>query len=178
MVKSVGVFCGSKEGTNPKYVSDATALGNFLGANNITLIYGGGNKGIMGALANGAIANNGKVIGVIPQLLLSWEAAHNGLYKLDIVENMHVRKTQIYELSEVIIILPGGFGTFDEMFEAITWNNLKIHQKKIYILNTDGYYNSLITFMQHTINEGFAYYSLEETVEIFNTNEKLFEALC
>jgi uncharacterized protein (TIGR00730 family) len=140
-IKSLAVFCGSKTGNNPLFEDHAKQLGHILSSKNITLIYGGGNKGIMGAVANAVLEKNGKVIGIIPQVLTEWEAHHTGITELIIVDNMHTRKKMLYEKCDAAIILPGGFGTLDELFEMLTWNQLSIHSKKIFILNTAGFYN-------------------------------------
>ena len=124
--KSLTVFCGSKLGNNQSYSIEAAALGKWLAMNDIELVYGGGNKGIMGAVANACLENGGKVIGIIPKLLLEWEAQHNGLTELIITEDMHDRKKLLYEKGDAAMVLPGGIGTLDELFEMLTWNNLKI----------------------------------------------------
>lgn len=156
-IKSVTVFCGSKSGNHPGFTHQAIELGNALGVNGIQLVYGGGGKGIMGAIANAALEKNGKVIGIIPKLLLEWEAQHQGLTELIVTETMHERKKILYDKADVAIILPGGMGTMDELFELLTWNNLNIHQKKVIILNWEGFYTPLIALMDHMHTEGFMY---------------------
>ena len=146
-IKALTVFCGSKSGVNPIFLTEATALGHLLARENIILVYGGGNKGLMGALANGCLDQGGKVIGVMPKILLEWEAQHTGLTELIITENMHERKKILYEKGDAGLVLPGGMGTLDELFEMLTWNNLKIHSKKVFILNIDGYYDALIQLL-------------------------------
>lgn len=135
-IKAIDVFCGSKAGNNPLFEAHTSQLGYLLAQNNITVIYGGGNKGLMAAVANATLEKNGKVIGIIPKLLSEWEHQHNGLTELHIVENMHSRKELLYEKCDAAIILPGGYGTLDEVFEILTWNQLRIHNKKIFILNS------------------------------------------
>ncbi len=142
--KSLAVFCGSQIGVDACYKQQATELGEFMGKNNITLIYGGGRKGLMGAVADAAMENGGKVIGIIPELLIGWEQQHTGITDLQIVADMHARKKIMYDLCDAAIILPGGYGTLDEMFEMLTWNTLKIHNKKIILLNCNGFYDHLI----------------------------------
>ena len=134
-IKSVAVFCGSQAGKNPIYLEHAIALGNIISDNKLTLVYGGGNGGLMGAVADKVMDKGGTVIGVITELLSFREHHHKGITTLHIVADMHVRKKMMYELCNMAIILPGGFGTLDELFELITWNTLKIHEKKIVILN-------------------------------------------
>lgn len=123
-------FCGSKAGENPLFEAHAKELGKLFAQHNITLIYGGGSVGLMGAIANEIMLNGGEVVGVIPEVLVAWEQQHKGITKLHVVADMHVRKKMMYELCDAAIVLPGGYGTLDELFEIITWNNLKIHEKK------------------------------------------------
>jgi uncharacterized protein (TIGR00730 family) len=156
-IQSVTVFCGSKSGNQIGFTNQAIELGNALADNGIQLVYGGGGKGIMGSIADAALAKNGKVIGIIPRLLLEWEAQHEGLTELIVTDTMHDRKKILYDKADVAIILPGGMGTMDELFEMLTWNNLNIHQKKVIVLNWEGYYSPLIAMMDHMHNEGFMY---------------------
>lgn len=127
-INSIAVFCGSQTGSNPLFEQHANELGEYLGKNGIALIYGGGNKGLMGAVANAAMKEGGKVTGIIPELLIGWEHQHTGITDLQIVQDMHSRKKILYDLCDMAIILPGGFGTLDEMFEMLTWNTLKDSQ--------------------------------------------------
>ena len=167
-VTSVAVFCGSKSGVDEVYEAHAVDLGKLLAENNIELIYGGGNKGLMGAVANSVMANGGKVIGVIPKVLLEWEAQHEGITELRVVEDMHTRKKMIYELCDAAVILPGGNGTLDELFEMITWNNLKIHNKKIILLNSAGFYDHLIAHIDRMATQGFLYGDWRERLIVCN----------
>jgi uncharacterized protein (TIGR00730 family) len=144
-------------GNNQSYCEEAAGLGKWLAMNKIELVYGGGNKGIMGVLANACLENGGKVLGIIPKLLLEWEAQHDGLTELIITEDMHDRKKLLYEKGDAAMVLPGGIGTLDELFEMLTWNNLKIHNKKVFILNVDGFYNALIQLLDSMDKEGFLY---------------------
>lgn len=157
MWKSVAVFCGSKNGNNKLFAKHAEETALILAQQGIQLVYGGGNRGLMGIIANTVLTNNGKVVGVIPTLLNDKEQQHDMLTTLHIVETMHERKKMMYELCEAAIILPGGFGTMDELFEMITWNQLSIHDKIIVLLNSDGYYNSLIEHLKQMQQEGFLY---------------------
>ncbi len=174
--KSIAVFCGSKTGNNQLYIQHATALGQLLAAKNIVLIYGGGNKGIMGAVANGVMEKNGQVIGIIPEVLLGWEQQHEGISELIVVEDMHIRKRMMYEKCDAAIILPGGFGTLDELFEMLTWNQLSIHDKRIFMLNTAGFYNALLEHMEKMIQEDFLYHSLKDSFTVVLTPEEIFTA--
>lgn len=154
---SLAVFCGSKNGKNSIYLQHAIQLGQLFAKRNITLIYGGGSVGIMGTIADEVLNNGGKVIGVIPQVLVDWERQHNSLSELIVVDNMHTRKKKMYDLCDAAIILPGGFGTLDELFEMVTWNQLSIHDKMIFLLNSDGFYNHLIAHIRQMHEENFLY---------------------
>jgi len=157
MWNSVAVFCGSKLGNNKLFAQHAEEVGLMLAQKNIQLVYGGGNRGLMGIVANTVLKSQGKVVGVIPSLLNDKEQQHDALTTLHIVETVHERKKMMFELCEAAIILPGGFGTMDELFEIITWNQLSIHDKAIVLLNSDGYYNNLIAHLQQMQQEGFLY---------------------
>src|SRR4051812_41541369 len=156
-IKSLAVFCGSQSGSNPLFEIHAKELGEYIGKNNITLIYGGGKKGLMGVVANAVMANGGKVTGIIPEILIGWEHQHTGISDLQIVADMHARKKIMYDLCDAAIILPGGNGTLDEMFEMLTWNTLKIHDKKIILLNLAGFYDHLINHLKHMQKCNFLY---------------------
>jgi uncharacterized protein (TIGR00730 family) len=176
-ITAITVFCGSKSGNNPIYEQHATTLGNMLAQQHITLIYGGGGKGLMGAVANGTLAANGKVIGIIPEILLTWEHHHKGITELIVVDNMHTRKKMLYEKCDAAIILPGGFGTLDELFEMLTWNQLSIHNKKIVILNSGGFYTHLLAHAKAMQQDGFLYDKLEERIIVIDTPEQLAQYL-
>lgn len=176
-IQSVAVFCGSKAGANPLFIQHSIKLGNLLAHHNITLIYGGGRVGIMGAVANSVLNNNGKVIGVIPKLLVEWEQQHNEITELIVVDNMHIRKKMMYEKSDAAIVLPGGNGTLDELFEMLTWNTLKIHEKKVYILNTAGYYNHIIEHFNTMTEQGFLYENWSDRIKVCNSVEELIDML-
>jgi uncharacterized protein (TIGR00730 family) len=154
---TVAVFCGSKSGNNPLYADDVSRLGQLLGDHGFDIVYGGSHKGLMGDLANNALVHGSKVIGVLPEVLLEWEHQHDGLTELIITKDMHERKRIMYQKGAAGIVLPGGFGTLDEMFEMLTWNQLSIHNKKLYILNTDGFYDHLIAHLESLEKNGFLY---------------------
>jgi uncharacterized protein (TIGR00730 family) len=166
MIRSLAVFCGSKSGANLLFEAHATELGYLMAARNIELIYGGGSKGIMGAVANAVLEKGGKVTGIIPQLLLEWEQQHTGITELIVVEDMHIRKKMLYEKCDAAIILPGGFGTLDELYEMLTWNQLNIHSKEIYILNTAGFYDALIQHLHKMQDEQFLYDKVEDRITV------------
>ncbi|MDB5229550.1 MAG: family Rossman fold protein [Chitinophagaceae bacterium] len=155
--KSIAVFCGSKAGNDPVFAAHASEVGKLMALQNITLVYGGGNKGLMAAVANSVLDNKGKVIGVIPEVLVEWEHQHEGLTELFVVKDMHTRKRKIYDLCDAAIILPGGFGTLDELFEMLTWNTLNIHNKKIFLLNSNGFYQHLLLHINEMEKQGFLY---------------------
>ena len=157
LIKSLAVFCGSQSGRQQLFEQQATKLGNWMAAKNIQLVYGGGNVGLMGAVANAVMNGGGTVTGVIPELLASRERSHKNLTELLVVENMHIRKKKMYELSDAAVILPGGYGTLDELFEMITWNNLSIHDKNIYIINLNGFYDHLLAHINAMHENGFLY---------------------
>ncbi|MFN1217320.1 TIGR00730 family Rossman fold protein [Chryseobacterium kwangjuense] len=154
-MKSITVFCGSSFGSDEIYKEQATLLGQTLAKQNIQLIYGGADVGLMGAVADGALQENGKVIGVLPNFLQSKEIAHKNLTDLILVETMHERKTKMNDLCEGVIVLPGGYGTLEEFFEMITWAQLGLHKKPIGILNIDGFYDDLIQLVQNMVDKGF-----------------------
>jgi len=172
-IKALTVFCGSKSGANLSFLKEATSLGNLLAQKNIDLVYGGGNKGLMGAVANGCLAEGGKVIGIMPKLLLEWEAQHTGLTELIITQTMHDRKKILYEKGDAAIVLPGGMGTLDELFEMLTWNNLKIHNMKVFLLNIDGYYDALIHLLDKMDTNGFMYDNWKDRIIVCNSVEAL-----
>ena len=153
-MKSITVFCGSSFGTEEIYKDQAVLLGQTLAKQNIKLIYGGANVGLMGAVADGVLNAGGEAIGVLPDFLRSKEIAHLGLTELIFVESMHERKTKMNDLCEGVIALPGGFGTLEELFEMLTWAQLGLHKKPIAILNINGFYDSLIELTQTMVEKG------------------------
>jgi uncharacterized protein (TIGR00730 family) len=154
MIRNVAVFCASANGTHPAYKAAAEELGNALAARNIGLIYGGAKVGLMHAVAEAALSANGRVIGVIPEVLVDLEVAHDGLTELHITSTMHTRKALMGEKADAFIALPGGFGTFEELFEVLAWHTLKLHAKPILLLNTNGFYDQLVAFLDHCVAEG------------------------
>jgi uncharacterized protein (TIGR00730 family) len=175
-ISAITIFCGSRSGHQADFETQATVLGKLLAQKECTLIYGGGNKGMMGAVANACLLNGGKVIGIIPKLLLEWEAQHEGLTELIVTESMHERKKLLYEKGDAAVILPGGMGTLDELFEMLTWNNLKIHDKKVFILNTNGYYDPLVNLLDNMQQEGFMYDAWRDRVQVCTTPDEIINA--
>tara|TARA_R110001592_G_scaffold119243_2_gene322245 strand:- start:1841 stop:2422 length:582 start_codon:yes stop_codon:yes gene_type:complete len=151
----ITVFCGSSLGSEQIFEVKAKLLGQKLALENIGLVYGGANVGLMGAVADGVLMENGYVIGVLPNFLKSKEIAHEGLGELILVDTMHERKTKMNDLSDGVIALPGGFGTLEEFFEMLTWGQLGLHKKPIGILNINGFYDSLITLLNTMVDKGF-----------------------
>jgi uncharacterized protein (TIGR00730 family) len=175
--KSIAVFCGSQSGANPVYAADAKELGEYMGKKDIRLIYGGGNKGLMGVIANAVMNCGGKVTGIIPEILIGWEHQHTGITDLQIVADMHARKKIMYDLCNIAVILPGGYGTLDEAFEMLTWNTLKIHNKKIILLNSAGFYNNLIEHIRLMESEQLLYEEWQERILVFESATALISFL-
>ena len=149
------VFCGSSTGLDPAFAAAARALATELGSRRIDIVYGGGNVGLMGIVADAALAAGGRVIGVIPHALVARELAHQGLTDLHIVDSMHERKALMATLSDGFIALPGGFGTLEEFCEAVTWTQLGVHVKPCGLLNVAGFYDGLLSFLEHALREEF-----------------------
>ena len=156
-MKRVCVFCGSSNGARRAYPDAAKSLGRALARRSIGLVYGGGNIGLMGAIADIVIESGGEVIGVIPDALVGRELAHREVSELLVVRSMHERKAKMAELSDAFIAMPGGFGTFEEFCEIITWAQLGLHRKPCGILNVEGYYDPLLTLFDQAVAEGFVY---------------------
>lgn len=154
-MKSVCVFCGSNPGNDPVYAEGARAMGVEIARRGMVLVYGGGAVGLMGIVADAALAAGGEVHGVIPRALREKEVGHHHLTRLEIVETMHIRKARMAELSEGFIAMPGGIGTFEELFEIWTWAQLGIHDKPLAFLNVAGFYDPLATFLDNTVEAGF-----------------------
>lgn len=154
-IKSICVFCGSSSGSNPVYTEKAVALGNIFVENNITLVYGGSNVGLMHVIAETILKAGGNVIGVMPHNLIQREVAHNGLTEFHVVETMAERKARMDELSDAFIAMPGGIGTLDEIFEVMSWNQLELITKPVALYNVLGYYDQLLGFLDHSVNQHF-----------------------
>ncbi len=156
-MKSVCVFCGSSPGARAAYADAARALGSAAARHRLTLVYGGSNVGLMRDLADAALDEGGRVVGVIPEQLVGWERAHRGLAELHVVGSMHERKARMIELAEAFVALPGGYGTFDELFEVLTWAQLGLHRKPCGLLNVEGYFDSLVQLVERARQDGFLY---------------------
>ena len=154
-IGSVCVYCGSSKGTRPRYAAVARELGRELAAHRIRLIYGGGGIGLMAEVADAVMAAGGEVVGVIPELLQKREKGHRGITELRVVESMHERKATMADLADAFIALPGGYGTLEELFEVITWAQLGFHRKNIGLLNVAGYFDPLVSLIDHAVSEEF-----------------------
>lgn len=165
-IKCIAVFCGSKSGKNPLFAQHTAQVGQFIAAKNIKLVYGGGQAGLMGIVADNVMAGGAPVLGIIPELLMQWEQYHKGITELRTVADMHIRKKMMYEHCDAAVFLPGGFGTLDELFEILTWNQLKIHNKRIFIINSGGFYDHLLMHLQNLEKEGFLYDRLSDRITV------------
>ena len=154
-MKSIAVYCGASFGLDPKYADAARALARVLVEHNIGLVYGGGNVGLMGTIADEVLRLGGEATGVIPRALLEREVGHTGLTRMFVVKDMHERKAMMADLSDGFIAMPGGMGTLEELFEMLTWSQLGIHAKPVGVLNVDGFYDGLVGFLGHLRGEGF-----------------------
>lgn len=182
--ESVAVYCASSDGSSPHWRAALTALGRSLARRNLTLVYGGGRVGMMGAVADAVLADGGRVVGVIPRAMVEAERAHTGVSELHVVETMHQRKALMVELSGAFVAAPGGFGTFDELFETITWAQLGIHGKPIGLLNTPlhgadgpGFYDGLSTFLDTTVAAGFIQPRFRALIQSAGDPDKLLDLL-
>ena len=176
-MKRVLVFCGSSPGRKPEYAAAAAELGRLLAARGLEIVYGGARVGLMGALADAALAGRGTVIGVIPNRLVQHEIAHPGCTKLHVVETMHERKALMAELSDAVIALPGGSGTLDELFELFTWKQLGLHRKPIGLLDVAGYWQPLLGFLEHAVNERFLRAEYLEDLQVEGSAAGLLDRL-
>ncbi|MEZ4668811.1 MAG: TIGR00730 family Rossman fold protein [Anaerolineae bacterium] len=176
-MKHVCVFCGSTPGNNGLYVDTARQMGEAIARQGLGLVYGGGHVGLMGAVAEGALQAGGHVIGIIPQALVKKELEHHGLSELHIVGSMHERKAMMAEKASMFVALPGGFGTLDELFEIITWAQLGFHSKPIGLLNTAGYFNPLLKFIEHIVDEGFVNSAVRAIINVADDAESLLHIL-
>ena len=175
-MSTICVFCGAAAGQDPDMVSVAKELGQQIAEQSWTLLYGGGNTGLMGAVSEGALTHNGEVIGIMPTLLVERERAHGQLTRLECVQDMATRKARLIELADAFVILPGGMGTLDELFEVLTWYQLGLHQKYTFILNYKGFYNSLLAQLELQQAAGFVH-GESLPMRAVETPQALIEAL-
>jgi hypothetical protein len=176
-LQNVAVFCASADGAHPIYRAAADELGRALAERNIGVVYGGAKVGLMQAVAEAALTGGGRVIGVIPTVLVDLEVAHHGLTELHITDTMHTRKALIGSRADAFIALPGGFGTFEELFEVLAWQTLKLHAKPIILLNVNGFYDRLLAFLDHCVEEGMLKAKNRAVVLVADTVEEALRAL-
>ncbi|QHL87799.1 TIGR00730 family Rossman fold protein [Nibribacter ruber] len=176
-MKSIAIFCGASSGHNPVYQQAAHQLGVLFAQQGIRLVYGGGKVGLMGVIADAVLAHGGDVLGVIPQSLVDMEVAHMGLTELHVVQTMHERKALMAEESDAFVAMPGGFGTFDEFCEIVTWNQLRIIQKPAALYNVYGYYNAFLQMLDHSVAEGFLKEENRINLIVESEPEKLLDQL-
>jgi uncharacterized protein (TIGR00730 family) len=169
------VFCGSSDGADPAYAQGARELGQRIAEKSMGLVYGGATVGLMGILADAALAGGAEVIGVMPDVLMDREIAHRGLTQLYIVKTMHERKALMYEHANAFIALPGGYGTLDEFIEIVTWALLKIHQKPCILINTNGYYDSFLAFLDHATSQGFIKRENRRLIQVADSPESALD---
>jgi uncharacterized protein (TIGR00730 family) len=174
---SLCVYCGSRAGDNAAYEAAAAAVGTAIGRRGWRLVYGGGRAGLMGRVADAALAAGAQVLGVIPRSLMEREVGHRGLTELHVVETMHERKLMMAEHSDAFIALPGGIGTFEELFEVWTWRQLGYHDKPVGLLNVDGYYDALLDFMRQTVAHGFVSDSQHALLQVHAEADALLDSI-
>jgi uncharacterized protein (TIGR00730 family) len=177
MTLSLCVYCGSRTGSEPAYREAAVAVGTAIGRQGWQLVYGGGRAGLMGLVADAALAVGARVVGVIPATLMERELGHRGLHELHVVHTMHERKHMMAERSDAFVALPGGIGTFEELFEVWTWRQLGYHDKPVGLLNVDGYYDALIAFLRQTEERGFVSQVQRELLTVDDDPRRLLERL-
>ena len=173
----IALYCGARLGNDPTYAELARYVARTLAHRGIGIVYGGGNIGLMGEIAEAAIQAGGEIIGIIPGSMVEEELAHHGITRLEIVSNMHQRKARIEELSDAFIALPGGYGTLDELFEIITWRQLKLHHKPIGLLNHQGFYDHLVAFIDKACQEGFVPAKNRDLLIVANDLETLLKKM-
>ncbi|MBD2355132.1 TIGR00730 family Rossman fold protein [Tolypothrix sp. FACHB-123] len=174
---NICVFCGSQSGTKPAYQNIAATLGQSIAKRQIGLVYGGASIGLMGTIATECLNAGGYVVGVMPEILISYEIAHPGLSSLITTNTMHDRKAMMYKLSNAFVALPGGVGTLDELFEIVTWAHLDIHKKPIVLLNVAGFFNTLLAYLDHTVQEGFVSDKVRSLIRVYDDVELMLDNL-
>jgi len=176
-ISSVCVYCGSRKGNDPVWRRAAERLGRGLAERGIELVYGGGTIGLMGEIANAALAAGGRVTGIIPTHLDKHEIGHRGVTELLVVESMHVRKRLMFERSDAFVVLPGGIGTLDETFEIVTWRQLHLHDKPILLVNQDGYWEPFLALIDHIVARDFASVGIRRLFQVVDDVDEVFDAL-
>ncbi|MBK8975814.1 MAG: TIGR00730 family Rossman fold protein [Planctomycetes bacterium] len=176
-LRRICVYCGARTGNRPAYTAAAVGLATAIARRGSSIVYGGGSVGIMGVVADAALAEGAEVIGVLPRALFSKEVAHVGLTALHEVDGMHARKALMMELADAFIALPGGFGTLEELFEALTWTQIGIHAKPCALLDVDGYFDRLLAFLDHQVAEGFVAQRNRDHLLVDDDPERLLDRL-
>lgn len=176
-LRAVCVFCGSHPGRDPRYAAEARRFGELLAKHDIGLVYGGGAVGLMGAVADGALAHGGRVVGVIPTFLLRAEVGHERLSELIVVETMHERKMTMFERADAFVVLPGGIGTLEELFEVLSWRTLALHAKPMVVIEADGYWDPLKDLIERCVSHGFARPALKDHIRFVDAVEEVLPAL-
>ncbi|MBW4636306.1 MAG: TIGR00730 family Rossman fold protein [Iphinoe sp. HA4291-MV1] len=174
---NICVFCGSQSGTKPVYQTIASVLGKKMAQRQIGLVYGGASIGLMGTIATECLEAGGYAVGVLPEILVPYEIAHPGLSLLLNTTSMHERKAMMYKLSNAFVALPGGIGTLDELFEIVTWAQLDIHKKPVVLLNIAGFFNPLLTYLDHTVKEGFVSDKVRALIRVYDDVELMLDNL-
>ena len=168
-IKRVAVYCGSANGSDPLFLAEAKRLGIAIAEAGLGLVYGGASVGLMGAVADAALSGGAEVIGVLPEILSGSEIAHRGLTRLEMVPSMHERKARMVKLADAFLMLPGGFGTLDEMMEIVTWKQLRLHAKPCILINTSGYWDGLLAFLDRAVDAGFLKAENRRLLEVVET---------
>lgn len=176
-IKSICVYCGSRNGVDPRHVEAARTLGTLMARAGIELVYGGGRIGLMGVVADAVIAGGGKVCGIIPHHLQTVEVGHQGLTELHVVESMHIRKQMMFERSDAFVVLPGGIGTLDETFEMITWRQLRLHDRPVVVVDVAGYWQPYVQMIDHIIGQGFAGAEIRRLYDVVDSAEAVLPLL-
>lgn len=176
-IKSICVYCGSRNGVDPRHVVAARTLGTLMAQSGIELVYGGGRIGLMGVVADAVLAGGGKVCGIIPHHLQTVEVGHQGLTELHVVDSMHVRKQMMFERSDAFVVLPGGIGTLDETFEMITWRQLRLHDRPVVVVDIAGYWQPYVQMIDHIIGQGFAGAEIRRLYDVVDTAEAVLPLL-
>lgn len=171
------MYCGSANGNDPLFLSEAKALGSAIASARLSLVYGGASVGLMGAVADAALAGGAEVIGVLPEILSGSEIAHRGLTRLEMVATMHERKARMVKLADAFLMLPGGYGTLDEMMEIVTWKQLRLHAKPCVLINTAGYWDPLLAFLDRAVDAGFLKPENRRLLEVAPTAEEAVQFL-
>ena len=177
-VRRVAVYCGSANGNDPAFLAEAVALGNTIAATGLGLVYGGASVGLMGAVADAALAGGAEVIGVLPAVLDDREIGHGGLSRLERVATMHQRKARMAELADAFLVLPGGYGTLEELLEAVTWAQLRLHAKPCILINTVGYWDGLLGFLDTAVAAGFLKVKNRELLRVAGSAAEAVEIAC